>query len=331
MKETTTTPLIYGKKDKNDLRLTGWIDPRLKMMNTETVAQENLDAVEQLKQLVVQHTATPGDVNTPVAGLVLHRRDHPNKPENCFTCPIVALTLQGQKRTMVGSEEYRYGAGYSLLAGIDLPTMSYTTHATPEEPYLVISLELDLQLISQLTIQMPKDIPSDEMHQGAAVIKTPPEQIHAFTRLLKLLDTPEQIPVLGPVILKEIHLQLLLGEQGGLLRALNTQGTRSNQVMNSINWLRENYRAPLDVDELASHAFLATSTYRKHFKEITTMSPTEYHKHLRLYEAQRLMLEEDQDATTAGYAVGYESLSQFSREYKRLFGEPPQRSVSQLR
>ena len=124
---------------------------------------------------------------------------------------------------------------------------------------------------------------------------------------------------------------MLLGRQGELLKSINTHGTRGNQVVKGINWLRDHYMAPRDVDALARQVNMAAPTFRKHFKTVTTMSPTQYHKHLRLYEAQRLMLEDRSDATSAGYAVGYESLTQFNREYKRLFGAPPRRNVSRLR
>lgn len=149
--------------------------------------------------------------------------------------------------------------------------------------------------------------------------------------LLELLDKPPQTPLLAPITVRGIHLLLLLGPQGDFMKAINTHGTRSNRVFQGINWLRDNFAQPLDVDGLARKVNMAPPTFRKHFKAVTSMSPTQYHKHLRLYEAQRLMLENRKDATSAGYAVGYESLTQFNREYKRLFGDPPQRNVSQLR
>ena len=160
---------------------------------------------------------------------------------------------------------------------------------------------------------------------------TDPEVLRAFLRLMELLDRPEHIPVLAPITLREIHLRLLLGPQGELLRALNTQGTKSNQVFQGINWLRDNVKAPLDVDALARRLNMAPPTFRKHFKTVTGMSPGAYHKHLRLYEAQRLMLVETADAARAAYAVGYENLPQFYREYKRLFGAPPARDARRLR
>lgn len=285
-----------------------------------------------LRALLLQRMPEPGDYPTQVPGFVLHRRDVPHKPENCFNRPILAITVQGAKRTVVGNEEYRYGEGYCLLAGVDMPSMSYITDASPDKPYLVMSLDLDSHLTAQLAAQLPvqKNAPRTESLKGSAVNPTEPELLGAFLRLVEILDTAERIPVLAPIILREIHLRLLLGAQGELLKAINTQGTQSNQVFQSINWMRDNIREPLSVDELARRMHMAPSTFRKHFKLVTSMSPTSYYKHLQLYEAQRLMLEDNVDATHAAYAIGYESLTQFNREYKRLFGAPPARNVREL-
>lgn len=184
-------------------------------------------------------------------------------------------------------------------------------------------------MITQLAAQIPaRHVPAT----GNSVISpSDPEVLKAFLRLLELEDKPEQIPVLSPMIVREIHFRLLAGPQGNLLRTISTLGTQSNRVAQAIAWIRNNFKDPLEVDTLAGKVHMSLPTFRKHFKLVTSMSPTEYHKRLRLYEAQRLMLEENTDATNASYAVGYESPNQFNREYKRLFGDPPQRNVSQLR
>lgn len=307
-----------------------------------TEARDNVEkATSMLTEKLLQRMPEPGHYPTAIPGFILHRRDIPNRPENCFNRPILAVTVQGSKRTVMGNGEYRYGAGHYLLAGVDMPSMSYLTEASPEKPYLVVSLDLDSHLITQMAAQMAtrtaepaERVPAQSSRpcfKGIAVNPTEPEMLMAFLRLMELLDKPEQIPVLAPIILREIHLRLLLGPAGDLLKLINTQGTRSNMVLRGINWLREHFRESLDVDALARWVNMAPSTFRKHFKDVTSMSPTQYHKHLRLYEAQRLMLENGEDATNAGYAVGYESLTQFNREYKRLFGAPPMRNVNQLR
>ncbi len=287
------------------------------------------DKIKHLSQMVSQRQSKPGDLVTDIPGLELHRREVVQRPANCFNKPILALTVQGAKRTIIGAQEYRYGAGNCLLAGIDMPTMSYQTEASAEEPYLVISLKLDSHLTSVLSAKLPAKN-SHVVSAGATVLAADEELIDAFIRLLDLLDKPEQISLLAPVIIQEIHLTLLLGPHGDVLRAINTQGTHSFQVMQTIHWLREHHTEELDIEALAEQVHMAPSTFRKYFKAITSMSPTEYLQYLRLYEAQRLMLELKLDVTTASYQVGYESLSQFNREYKRLFGEAPMRNVQQL-
>lgn len=298
-------------------------------MNNIAADMERTYAI--LKERLLKRMPAPGSYPTPIPGFATNRRDVTNNPENCFNKPIIAVTVQGAKRTVVGNEEYRYGAGNCLLAGVDLPNMSYITEASPERPYLVMSLELDSHLAAQIAARIAPSKSSVGTVRGSAVMPMDPEVLKAFARLVDLLDNPEQIPLLAPIIIHEIHLLLLLGPQGELLKAINTQGTQSNQVFRGINWLRDNFMQPLDVDALAQKVNMAPPTFRKHFKAVTTMSPTQYHKHLRLYEAQRRMLEDNEDATKAGYAVGYESLTQFNREYKRLFGDPPQRNVSRIR
>lgn len=285
----------------------------------------------QLREALLKRMPEPCDYPTPITGFVLHRRDEVNKPENCFNKPILAVTIQGSKRTVVGNEEYRYGAGNCLVAGVDMPNMSYITDASPEKPYLVISLDLDSHLTAQLAAQIPPKKKTPDSFSGAIVAPTDPEIVKACLRLVELLDKPDQIALLAPITVQDIHLLLLLGPQGSLLKAINTNGSQSNQIFRGINWLRDNFMLPLDVANLAKKVNMAPPTFRKHFKAVTSMSPTQYLKHLRLYEAQRLMLENEKDATSAGYAVGYESLAQFNREYKRLFGDPPQRNVSTLR
>ena len=168
-------------------------------------------------------------------------------------------------------------------------------------------------------------------YKGLSVADVDPDILHAFLRLVELLEKPEQIPILGPLIVREIHYRLLIGPQGEFLRRLNTLGTQSNQIAQAITWLRDNYREPLQVDKLAQKVNMATSTFHRHFKEVTTLSPLQFHKRLRLYEAKRLMLTESKDASSASLAVGYESPTQFNREYKRLFGEPPHRDVMRMR
>lgn len=288
--------------------------------------------VSLIRDKILACASGPGNYPTAIEGLTFVRRDVPNIPEICFNKPIVALTLQGAKRTVVGTEEYQYGAGHCLIAGVDLPSMSHITRADSETPYLVLTLEIDPGIISGLiTRPAAAETPVSSVRSGAAIAPLDLETLKAFLRLVDVLDNADEARFLGPTIVREIHTRLLLGQQGAALRALNTAGTQSNRIFNAINWLRGNFTRSFEVTELAKMVHMAPPTFRRHFKTITTMSPTRYHQHLRLYEAQRLMLVDGIDAQEAGYSVGYESPTQFYREYRRLFGEPPARNVDHVR
>lgn len=286
----------------------------------------------QLREKLSRLMPRPGKFTCAVLGLAYARREEVNKSENCFNRPVVAVVVQGFKRSVMGGEEYRYGEGHCLVAGVDMPSSSQIIGASPEEPFLAISLDLDRSLIARLAAEVPAP-PGSGAGSGKAlsIVEVDPDVLDAFLRLVEMLDRPEQIPALAPLVVREIHTRLLLGPQGGYLRQITTHGTQSNQISRAITWLKDNYREPLQVDRLAQQVNMATSTFHRHFKEVTTLSPLQFHKRLRLYEAQRLMLAENANATSAGMAVGYESTTQFNREYKRLFGEPPRRDMSRLR
>jgi AraC-like DNA-binding protein len=285
-----------------------------------------------LKEKLLRWLPESGNYPTAIEGLSIFRRNETNQPQNCFYQPLVAVIVQGFKRSIIGSEVYRYGENHCMVAGVDVPSTSYITDASPERPFLGLSLNLDKFLTTQLAAEIP---PSPGLgngsYKGISVADVDTDVLDAFLRLAELLERPEQIPVLAPMIIREIHYRLLIGPQGERLRMINTLGTQSNQIAKTITWLRVNYKEPLQVDELARKVNMATSTFHRHFREVTTLSPLQFQKRLRLYEAQRLMLAEDEDATVAALAVGYESPTQFNREYKRMFGEPPHRHVSQLK
>jgi AraC-like DNA-binding protein len=283
-----------------------------------------------LKEKLLRWMPSPGRYPTAIEGFMISRRHDAKELENCVYKPLVAVVLQGSKRSVIGSEEYRYGENHCLVIGVDVPSANHVIVASPEKPFLAVTLDLDKYLITQLAAEIPPK-PGNGSYKGMAVAEVDPDVLDAFLRLAELLDKPEQIPVLAPMIIREIHYRLLIGPQGERLRLINTLGTQSNQIAKSITWLRDNYKEPLQVDELARKVNMATSTFHRHFRDVTTLSPLQYQKRLRLYEAQRLMLVEDEDATIAALAVGYESPTQFNREYKRMFGEPPHRHVSQLR
>ena len=288
----------------------------------------------RLKEKILRHASGGGMNVTAIDGLVVSKRDKGGELENCFYTPRAGVVLQGHKRSRIGSAEYRYGEFQCIVVGVDLPGIFYLDDASPEKPFLAVSMELDRYLITQLSAEVHPSLRPHSIgrsYRGVAIADVQLSVLDTFSRLVDLLDHPEQIPVLAPIIKRELHYRLLLGPHGDCLLTINTLGTQSNQVAQAITWLRENYREPLLIENLAGKVNMAPSTFHRHFKLVTTLSPIQFQKRLRLYEAQRLMLTEGKDANYAATDVGYESVSQFNREYKRLFGEPPFRDINRLR
>lgn len=208
--------------------------------------------------------------------------------------------------------------------------MSYAIEASKERPFLSVALDLDRQTVSQLLSEIP---PAREKLDGPAkgivVADVDKDLLGAFCRIVEMLDDGEQLAFMGPLIMREIYFRLLTGPLGAHIREFFTHGTQSNQITRAVSWLKDNYSRPLAVKDLARHVNMSPTTFHRYFKKVTSVSPLQYQKTLRLHEAQRLMLSGDETAYEAAYAVGYESPTQFSREYKRLFGEPPRRDVVQ--
>ncbi len=287
---------------------------------------------ERLKEKLLRLLSESGRIPTAIDGLMLSRWNEISPSESCFYQPSIAVLVQGFKRSMVGNEEYCYGEQHCMVVGVDMPGVYHITRASTEEPFLSLSIKLNRYTITQLLAEMPPlPTPQKISYSGIVVSKVPLKVLDAFLRLVDVLDHPDQIPVIAPMIIREIHYHLLTSPQGECLRLVNTLGTQSNQIARAISWLRDNYKAPLQVETLAEQMNMAASTFHRHFRKVTTLSPLQFQKRLRLYEAQRLMLAEGKDATSAALNVGYESVTQFNREYKRLFSEPPFRDVNRMR
>jgi len=300
------------------------------MNDTERISLERGQII--LRQRVLSRMPQAGDFPTAIGGLTMYRRDEASKIENCFYKPIILKIVQGRKRVLVGKDEFAYGEDDLLIAGLDMPAASGIVDASAERPCLSMVVDLDQNLIAQLALEVPPaTIEPKASVLGLVVQRTEPEIQDAFLRLEELLDKPQQIPILAPMIIREIHYRVLTGPSGSLLRSFHTIGSQSNQVARAITWLRVNFKESVQVEDLAEKVNMAPSTFHRRFKEVTTLSPLQYQKSLRLHEAKRLMLVSHLDAGRACEAVGYESLTQFNREYKRFFGEPPRRNVVRLR
>ena len=267
-----------------------------------------------------------------IPGLNLFQIPEPTAPKSVVSEPSICLIVQGMKRLIVGEETLEYSQERYLLTSVHVPTIVQVSEASPERPYLGLRLRIDKQQLTQLVSDSELPPPrNSQPERGMMVGKLTVPLLSAFQRLLGLLDEPQDIPILAPTLQKEIIYRLLVGEQGPRLREIAADGSQTNHIAHTIEWLQENFSQPLKVDELASMAQMSSSTFYQHFRSMTALSPLQYQKRLRLQEARRLMLSESLDAASAGFQVGYESASQFSREYRRHFGAPPVRDIQQLR
>jgi AraC-like DNA-binding protein len=289
-------------------------------------------ALKSLGASIARWTETGDQHPSAIPGLSLHRRDEPTQPASIMYEPRLCLIAQGAKRVLLEDEPYVYDPQHFLIASVDLPTVVQVINASRKQPYLGLVLKLDQREISQLMVDshLPPP-PPQQSSRGMATGEVTQPLLAAVQRLIDLLDEPKDIPILAPIIKREIFYRLLVGDQGARLRQMASAGSQSRQIARAIEWLKGHFAQPLRIETLATQANMSTSTFHHHFRAVTAMSPLQYQKWLRLNEARRVMLAEDRDATTAAFQVGYESPSQFSREYSRLFGAPPLRDITILR
>src|SRR5450759_1303807 len=269
---------------------------------------------------------------TEIPELTLHRRTTPTAPCSMTYQPSVTVIAQGRKRVELGRNIFIYDASRFLLTSLDLPVVSRVIEASKEAPCLAMSLKLEMpvirELLSREEIQVAEASPdTPAMATGEATV----EFLSACFRLMDLLETPQDIPFLSGLIQREIIYRILRGPEGARLRAIATLGDQSHRTAKAIAWIKANYTKPLRVDDLAHIAGMGLSTLHNHFRALTAMSPLQYQKQLRLQAARGRMLIDGMDAASAAYEVGYESASQFNREYSRLFGQPPMRDIRTLR
>ncbi len=305
----------------------------MKEMNFKPFSRgsEIIQQQSRLAKSIARWTEAMPLLDTPIKSLTLIRSEQLIEKSSYIQEPSVCFIAQGAKEVMLGNQKFCYDRNHFLIASVDLPVTARLTKASRSEPYLGLVLRLDQQDIAQLLID--QDFPKLARLQdncGMAVSSVSEQLLNSFERLIELLNEPESIPILAPLLQREITYRLLISEQGALLRQIALAGSRSNQISRAIAWLKSNYSKVLRIEDLASLSGMSTSTFHHHFRSLTAMSPLQYQKWLRLHEARRLMLTERQDAATASFQVGYESPSQFSREYSRLFGAPPLRDVKNL-
>lgn len=290
--------------------------------------------IDQLIQKVSYFAKIEGDHVSSIPELSFHSRMSPTESTHCIYNLGVGIILQGQKEIVIGDKVFKCFEGQSMLTTIDLPATSHVVQASSHKPFLAVLLLLDLQMVNEVVANTPVDeisMCSEDIQDSFSVDWVGASLTDAVLRLVKLLEEPAMIPHLADLIIKEIIVRLLNSSQGVYLRQLVKTGSVNQKIHQVVNWLKNNYTQPIRMDDLAERAFMSPSTFRQHFREITGMSPLQYQKQLRLQEARHLMLNQNLDAGRAASLVGYESASQFSREYSRLFGESPQRDVQRLK
>jgi AraC-like DNA-binding protein len=305
-------------------------------MKTDTAAHDDLQgdlelARDNLVARLERHTRGMVVPAPSIPALSIFRFEAPSEPQGIVQVPSVCIIAQGAKRVLLGEEIYDYDPDHFLITAVGLPVVAQVTSASRQTPYLGLKLELDLGVVARMMVdsEMPSPRPRTA-DRSMAVGRVTAPLLNAFDRLVALLDHPADAPILAPLVKKEIVYRLLVSEQGTRLRQIASAGSHSQQIARAIDWLQANFTAPFRVEDLAGRAGMSTSAFHHHFRAMTAMTPLRYQKWLRLNEARKLMLTRDIDAATASFHVGYGSPSQFSREYRRLFGAPPLRDIRAL-
>ena len=287
---------------------------------------------EELARKIAAYAPSPGENPTAIPGMALYRR---TKPTACYRAsyePSLSVFVQGRKRVNLGGHIYICDGSSFLLSSIDVPAESQIVEASEQVPLLSMFLQLDMPTVREVISREELPEPETSVHsRGIAVGETTVGLLGACTRLMDLLETPEDIPFLSHLIQWEIVYRILRTPQGERLRAIATTGDQSHRTARAIACLRANFAKPLHIEELAAVARMGVSTLHHQFRALTAMSPLQYQKQLRMQTARQRMLMDGLDATSAAYEVGYESISQFSREYSRFFGQPPIRDIKALR
>ncbi|WP_338768803.1 AraC family transcriptional regulator [Massilia sp. METH4] len=287
------------------------------------------DLLEAVRRYADLHADSAGTARSPIPGLATVRAFAPSGLQHAISKPLVCLVVQGSKNVTMGAQSFDFSAGDSLLVTADVPTVSQVTQASLAAPYLSLVLELDQALIAELAVQMGA-APEGE-HAPVRVSATDVEVADAALRLLRLLDRPAAVPVLHAQLVRELHYWLLVGRHGPALRRLGWPNGPAQRVARAVALLRAEFARPLPVERLAEVAGMSPSSFHQHFRAVTSLSPLQFQKQLRLIEARRLMLAEGATSSTAAFAVGYESVPQFTREYGRLFGTTPARDARAAR
>lgn len=301
-------------------------------MNVPTPENVSLATLKWMGKIIETQATRPGDFPTLIDDLSVYRRNEPCPPVTCMVEPSIVVVVQGAKQMVIGGDAYPYDTGSFLVTCLNLPAHSAVIEASEQAPCLGLLLKLDLRTLAELIAQDDQlQPPAKALEVSAGVGTVTPHLLSSLGRLIDLLQEPKAVPVIWPLLQREIHYRLLMTDQAPLLRHIASIGSKGHRIGRAIDWIKLNYALPLRVEDLAEQVRMGLSTFHQHFRLLTAMSPLQYQKWIRLNEARRMMLNENLDAATAAFKVGYESPSQFSREYGRQFGAPPKRDIGELR
>lgn len=285
----------------------------------------------EFASLIDRYAKTDGVHATPIPRVFLVRRARPTLPLHALYEPALCIIAQGKEQAILGDAVYVYDQDTYLVISVDVPVVGQIIEASDDKPYLCLRLDLDVATLGTLLLDTVPGPANLSPAPALSLSTVTPELIDAVVRLLRLLDSPEDIPVLAPLAEREILFRLLRGDQTTKLREIALGDSKLRQINRAIGFIKQNYREAFRIEDLADEARMSPSALHSHFKSVTAMSPLQFQKQIRLQEARRLMLQGLCDAATASHSVGYTSPSQFSREYRRLFGLPPQRDIARLK
>ncbi|MET0277487.1 MAG: AraC family transcriptional regulator [Pseudorhodoplanes sp.] len=287
-----------------------------------------MDTVTDLAALIDRHAGADGNFDTILPRVGVIRSSSQTEPVHTLYKPSCCIVAQGRKRATIGETSHLYDPAHYLVVGVDLPVIGAVTEASADAPYLCVRIEFDRGILSEM---LPGSTRHDDNPAAARVSATTPQLIDAAARLLRLLDTPEDIPVLAPLVEREILHRLISGPQGGMIRQIANGESRLNQIGRAVDFVCRNFDTPFAIEALAEIAGMSSSSFYEHFRAAMAMSPLQFRTQIRLQEARRLMVVEGLTAAEAGFRVGYDSPSQFSRDYVRVHQETPRRDVARMR
>ena len=273
---------------------------------------------------------TSGEWDSRIPGLHLSYVQTPDKVPNCFYVLSVGLILQGRKHLNIGKDSYEYGEGSMIVTSVDMPTSYELLNVTPSNPFISLSLRLNPAILAEL-IASESTASEYKSNEVFSIDWATQELLEDFDRLLRLLERPQQIETRAPLLIRDIHYLALAGTAGESLRSLYAPGAVGQRIRRVIHWMRENFREPITIEQLSDVAGMSSTTLHRHFKAFTSLSPVQYQKRLRLYEAQQFLIRGDGDVNSAAYAVGYQSPQQFNRDYKNFFGITPGKSTKDMK